>query len=87
MLTRHDSLCERSLAPPTVHPAIELARVHADQVPTTEVSSGILAGVGSRSKGRLNADAVPPYYPSSAPVLGTHGADSRGGWRICAQLA
>ena len=66
MLTRHDSFCERSLTPPTVHPAIELARVHANQVPTTEVSSGILAGVGLRSKGRQRKRSPP--LSLAAPV-------------------
>ena len=34
-------------SPVTVHPDIELPRVHATQVPTTEVSSGSLGGAES----------------------------------------
>ena len=49
VLVGDGSLCARSLTPPDVHRAIELTRVHANQVPTTEVRSGILAGVGSGS--------------------------------------
>ena len=43
-------------SPVTVHPDIELPRVHATQVPTTEVSSGILGGVESGTIDRSRAD-------------------------------
>ena len=46
-------------SPVTMHPAIELTRVHATQVPTTEVSSGILGGVESGTIDRREEGEYP----------------------------
>ena len=66
-------------SPVTVHPDIELPRVHATQVPTTEVSSGILGGVESGTIDRRDEGANPlhksfvgsggPYFHHPSAIM------------------